>query len=220
VLSTQDRERAVALLAKIRARGHDAMACDGAAVVASGAMIPMRAFTLGDVSVTLDDRPDELPYDDILALLRASHRKQIEQTSETKEKKLNPGMALATGGLVMTKTVTKQSTAQTEEREQVLYAFRKSGQTPWLLRETGARYRGPAIAPTSLENFTRTVAKLRERAPGAAYDERLMQTRKVAERTVRSSVGGVETAQTTVDGGVDLAAHLLALGAARKMRGA
>jgi len=90
-------------------------------------------------------------------------------------------MAIATGGLIMSKKTTREVTTKTETREQVLYLFRKSGGAPWILRERAARYMGLGadLRPTSLENFGTTIRRLRELAPLAFYDERLMSGRPV-----------------------------------------
>jgi len=76
----------------------------------------------------------------------------------------------------------------------VLYLFRKSGATPWILREQGTHYEalGARLAPTAAPNFVTTVAELRARAPQACYDERL-----VARRTASPTE-------------LDLLAHLVA----------
>ena len=54
------------------------------------------------------------------------------------------------------------------------------------------------LRPTSLDNFATTLQRLRERAPDAAYDERLVNS-----RPIRGVAEGVEA--------TDILAHLLAL---------
>jgi hypothetical protein len=138
-----------------------------------------------------------LPYADIVALLKATHRTEETGVSEEKERKFRPGMALATGGLVLSKTIKRQVVTRTESREQVLYVFTRSGD-PWILRERSARYAGlgAALAPTSLENFRTTLDQLRQRAPHAVYDERLQ-----SPRTIRGIADG--------SAATDLLAHLI-----------
>jgi len=100
---------------------------------------------------------------------------------------------------VMSKTTKRDVVTRTERREQVLYIFRRSGSPPWLLEERSARYvaLGEALRPTSLENFSSAIARLREHAPGATYDERLMTS-----RPIRGVAAGAEA--------TDILAHLLA----------
>lgn len=198
VRRTEDKAQALDLLARLRARGHGAAACDASAVVAAEAMIPMRRFRLGPSAVALDDRPGEtLPYDDLLALVAAVHRTQTHVETHVTEKKLSITRAIVTSGLSMTKTVKKEMHSTTEERDNVLYLFRRSGAKPWLLREGAVADwsgHGQPLAASRLENFRLAIGALRAGAPGAAFDDRLV-SRKTQD--------------------ADLLAHLLALWTAR-----
>ncbi len=216
VRTTPDRAQALDLLARLRGRGHRAVACDAAAVVSSGAMVAMRRFRLEDGAVALDGDEAALPYGDIVALIAAVHRRRTDTESRTQESKFSMSRALLTSGLSMTKTVTTRAHTSSEEREGVLYAFRRSGATPWILREHGTAWGslGPAVAATESENFRRAVTALRERAPGAAFDERLV-TRKASGRAAVSGGAGATTVTTSSDAAIDLLAHLLALWLAR-----
>ena len=71
---------------------------------------------------------------------------------------------------------------------------------------TGSRGR------SELENFGVLVRVLRERAPRAAYDERLLAARPLTDRVRAGPNGGVSS--STSDG-VDLLAHLVAMAASR-----
>jgi hypothetical protein len=217
VKTTPDRALALDLLARLRARGHGAVACDAAAVVASEDMVAMRRPRLEADAVTIDDRPNErLPYSDVLALLPAVHQRRVDTATQTRETKLSMGRAVMTGGLAFTKSVKTTSHAATEERDVVLYVFRKSGEPPWLLRERGTGWAslGLPLAPSEGENYRLAVAALRERAPGARFDDRLM-TRKAGERSSLSGGGGNTTVKTSSQAGVDVLAHVLALWIAR-----
>jgi hypothetical protein len=218
VKTTPDRQVALELLARLRARGHGAVACDAGAVVSSENMVAMRRPRLEADAVTLDDRADEpLPYADVLALLPAVHQLRVESSTQKRETKLSMSRAVMTGGLAFTKTVKTDTRTASEERDVVLYVFRRSGATPWLLHERGTTWAGLGLplAPSEGENYRAAVAALRERAPGAAYDERLL-TRKAAERASLSGSGGNTTVKSSSQAGVDLLAHLLAMWIARK----
>lgn len=200
VLATVDPARARAASRAITGSGHRAVSCDRAEVIASSNMTALSAFRFDASGLRAHEgEPAELDYRDIGALLRATHRSATETTETVKERKLRPVMALATGGLVMSKKTSREVTTRTEQREQVLYVFSAGGSPPWILRERGTDYRGLGadLRPTSLENFQTTIRRLRERAPHAAYDERLM-----SGRTISGVAGGVEAA--------DILAHLLA----------
>jgi len=218
VLTAADRARALALLKALRARGHGAVAIDAAVVVSSEAMVSMRRFGLEEGALTAEG--ERLPHGEILALIRAMHRTRTETRAEVKTKKFSPGRALVTGGLLVSKTVSREETSITEESQQVLYIFRADGGTPWLLRERGTQYAalGGALSPSSAQNFLTAIARLRERAPQAVYDERLMATRKVPSRVAVKGGGAAGSASVSSASGVDLLAHLIALWVGRGAR--
>lgn len=200
VTATVDEARANRAAAAIVRHGHVAVACDRADVTPSARMTSLRSFRLEADCL----RPDagsgaRLPYADIGALLRATHRSTTETTETVKERKFRPVMAAATGGLVLSKKTTREVTTRIELREQVLYVFPRTGSAPWILREREAHYGGLGadLSPSSAASFQTTIARLRERAPHAKYDERLM-----SGRPIRGVAEGVDAA--------DILAHLLA----------
>jgi hypothetical protein len=200
VLATVDEARAAAAKASIARLGHVAVSCDRGALVKSRDMTALVGFAFTPSGLIADERDgEELPFDDIGALLRGSQRSTTETTEEIKERKLRPVMAVATGGLIMSKKTTREVTHVTEEREQVLYLFRRSGAAPWILRERQARYGGlgKELGPASSGNFMTLLKRLRAAAPHAPYDERLMSGRPIR--------GVAEGGEAT-----DLLAYLLA----------
>jgi len=211
VLRTPDRDRATQLLLALRGRQHGAVAIDDAAVAASHMMSALRSFQLTPTSVIADEtNPDvALPFDDVLAFVRAMHRTQFQTTTETKEKQFSLGRAAMSGGLMMRKSVKGTQTKTTEEREGVCYVFRKSGETPWIVRTSQPRFAalGAHLKGNSHQNFVETLRQLRELAPDAAYDERLL-TRRGVDRIARSGGGN---ATVSSESGVDLLAHLVAM---------
>jgi hypothetical protein len=217
VRTTPDKGLALELLARLRGRGHGAIACDAGAVVASNAMVSMRRFRLGETAIALSGQPGlELPYDDVLALVAAVHRTRVETETHLREKKFSVSRAIMTSGLSMTKAVSTDAHAGTEDREAALYVFRRSGATPWILRENGTDWSGHGrpVAPTRAENFRTAVEAMRARAHGAVFDDRLV-TRKARETAALRTGSGSKSVTTSSDGGVDLLAHLLALWIAR-----
>jgi hypothetical protein len=201
VLATVDETRARAAFEAIRRHGHVPIACQRSDVVPSQHMTPLREFRLAEDALVADaGSGDRLSYPDIAVLLRAMHKTTTVGVEEVKERKFRPVMAIATGGLVLSKTTKREVTTRTEAREQVLYIFPRPSSVPWLLRERSARYGGlgAELRPTSLDNFARTTQRLRQRAPEAAYDERLMNS-----RPIRGVADGIEAS--------DILAHLLAI---------
>jgi hypothetical protein len=217
VRTTPDKEQAIHLLGHLRARGQGAVAFDSSAVVPSSAMTSMRRFRFGPSSVVLADGPADLRYDDVSALIAAVHRRHTASETETHDRKISFARAVASGGLVMTKTVKREARTESTERESVLYLFRRSGGTPWLLRERGTSWAGHGrpMSPLASENFRTTVSILREQASHAVYDDRLVTKRSAPERFVVSSTPGGTTTTSSSDAGIDLLAHVLALWIAR-----
>jgi hypothetical protein len=100
---------------------------------------------------------------------------------------------------VVTKTTERASTTRADSKEQVLALYRRAGR-PLALRETTAHYDalGAERGPTTIMNFARAVDRIRRLAPGAPYDDRLVQ------RKLRDG-----------DGGIEVVAHLVAMSVAR-----
>ena len=214
VLMTRSRPQALDLLAQLRARKHAAVACDSSAVVPAAAMVQVRKFLLAPRELVIEapvatDAPITVPYAEIVALVRAIHRSTVETRDAVKERKLRPFAAIATGGDMLTKTVKHEVRTVSEEREQVLYLFRRRG-VPCLLRESTGQYAGlgERVRPTRLENFATTLRLLREQAPLAPFDTRLASVRKLPELPADD---GAPRAFDPVNGGVDVLAHLIAM---------
>ncbi len=200
VLATVDEKLAQRARAAIVRHGHVPVLLDRRDVVSSAQMVPVREPRfLPEGLVASQDSAAPLQYAEIAVLLKATHRTTSETTQTIKERQLRPVMAIATGGLVISKTVTRSVSSSSVQSEAVLYLFPHGSRTPWLLRERHAHYGGlgTALKPTSLENFAAVVRRLRESAPGARYDERL-----TSARPMRGVADGIEA--------TDLFAHLLA----------
>ena len=176
VLSTPDADHAAALVAKLRARGHDAQICRASDVVAAGAMISMRRFRLDDDAIVAPDRDARLPWAGIATFVRATRRTRTEETAIVKHKKLDLGRAVVTGGLIMRSTSKTERVIHRDDSELVLYLFRGDGETPWLLTERGTHFRalGSDVATVAAKNFEVVVDQLRARAPHARFDDRLV----------------------------------------------
>lgn len=216
VLRTDDRDRATSLLAALRGRGHEVVAFDDAAVVASSAMTTPRLFRFeGGALVASGAVESHLPLADVLAIVRAVHQSRTETTTTTKEKQTSLARAALTGGLVRSKTVEKQTSSRAEEREPVAYLFRASGEPPWLLAASRLRYDalGARLAPSQHENFETLLRMVQEQAPQAPLDARLLAFRSAPE-VVRSGRTGEHRGSSA--GHVDVLAHTVALALRRR----
>ncbi len=175
VMSTVDEEAARAVLAKLHGRGHRAILVHTAAVIPHDAMVIMRSFGLEPEALVQSE--ERLPWGDITALVRARHHQQHDTVAKVKEKKFDLGRAVASGGLIMRKTTTKEVVTHHENTEQVVYVFHGAAEVPWLLRQERANYSGlgAQLAPTSILNFGIAVQEFRKRAPGARFDDSLIR---------------------------------------------
>jgi hypothetical protein len=216
LLRTEDRARAIDLLAKLRGRGHDAVACDASAVVSSAAMTHVRSFVLEPEALRVSGasgQDDRVEWASAVALVRAVHRTRSESIEKNTSQKLDLGRAAMSGGMMVTKKVTTTTKHASEEREPVLYVFRQNG-APLLFEQSRTRYEGlgAELRPSQLENFATLVRVLRERAPYAAFDERLLAPRAGNDR-IRAGAHGAVSSSTS--DGVDLLAHLVAMAVSR-----
>jgi hypothetical protein len=221
LLRTDDRTRALEVLGQMRARGHDVVACDAAAVISSEAMLHVRSFRIepdGFVAIAADGGEQRVAWSDVVALVRAIHRRRSEQIEKSEERSFSLGRAALSGGVLVSKTVTKSKVQSVEEREQVLYVFRHGG-VPLLVNQSRTQYQGlgTELRPVQIENFTTLVRLLRERANAAPYDERLLGPRPgLALDRVR--VGAAGSHSSSSSDGIDLLAHIIALAVARAPR--
>ncbi len=213
----ESRERTTDLLGKLRARGHDAIACELDTVVASDDMFRPKAFRFegGDLIGIGNGEERRLPLTDIFALVRANHLTRSEQTVVERNRSVSIGRAALTGGILATKTRTTEKRLVTDEREPVLYVFRLDG-APWLLASTHLRYDGlgPDMKISKVENFEVLVRLLRERAAGAPYDARLLAVRPATTVVETSSTRTSTSSSSTLD----VLAHLVAIWLGRTAR--
>lgn len=181
VATTPDGARAASLAEALRAHGHRALVCASADVVAADDMVSLRRFALDDDALVAGDRGERLPWSDIAVLVRAFDRRRSETSTTVTEKKLDMVRLVASGGLIRNKTTKREVVTRADDSEPVLYLFRTSGATPWILREQGTHYEalGKKLSPAAGPNFVTAVAELRARAPHARYDERLVTRRGI-----------------------------------------
>ncbi len=217
VLRTEDRARAIDVVGKLRSRGHDAAHCDLDAVTASEDMFRPKAFRLeaGDFVGIGQGEERRLPLAAVTALVRATHVTRTEDVVVDRQRKISIGRVALTGGLLATKTAEKESTRVTHEREPVLYVFRADA-APWLLASTQLRYDGLAqdMKISKMENFEVLVRTLRELAPWAAFDARLLSVR--ANTTVVAA--GPKHLAMSSSASFDVLAHIVAMSLSRTAR--
>lgn len=215
-LRTNDRREAELHLANLSRRGHEAVGFDASAVVPSSEMGEVRTFAFRPEALSVEVRGRaemSVPYEDFLCFVRAVHRVTERHTEVKAERVIDFRKIALTGGLMMSKTLEKEQTTRVEEREHVLYVFRRTAQ-PLLLGAQRAKYTGlgEELRPTQLANFERTIELLRSHAPFAPYDARLV-TLRTPQSHLSVSARGQETVSSA--GVVDVLAHVVAMALSR-----
>ena len=173
-----DNARAQAQATALEAAGFTAIACDPRMAPGDDDRLLARALewsATGDLVATDGAGTREAVAPDSLVLIQRGVR--VTTTAEvTKEKhrRLSPGRALLSGGLILTKTVEVQSTRTTTQSERFLLLHQRDGQPDVVLYEHRLDYRflGADMQPTSIANFEILLARLRAWAPRVAVDER------------------------------------------------
>jgi hypothetical protein len=138
-----------------------------------------RAFTLDEAGVTFTPRFGDattFAWSDVLALLRGLRASRVDVSRTEKARRFSVGTAVATGGLVMTRTSTSTVRSSEEETEQVILVYARDGRAAILPeRQLEFACLGAGMQPSSTGNMVELARRLRERAPGAFYDERLLR---------------------------------------------
>jgi hypothetical protein len=166
------------LVIKLRQGGFDAILLKEDEIETETEQFVVRKFRLGVNALILESRQEEslaVDYSSIDLIIRGTSIAQATITETVKEKKFDPGMALLTSGLKMTKTTEKnlESTTQTREGFFLLYA---GGLKTLVFREGSLIYDslGINLQPTRQGNFFYLLEVLRKRSPDSLYDDRLL----------------------------------------------
>jgi hypothetical protein len=215
VLAQLAPEPAASLVARLRQAGLAVVSVE-TPVPSDARRTVARTLELGAAGVKFQPRsgaPVELPWGEVAAILRGVSVARAETTSVQESKQFSLTTALVTQGLKMSKTVEKTVRSQQEQAEQVILVYGRGGQRV-VLREQGVDYSclGAAMQPTRTANILAVGRMLRERAPGAFHDERLV---RLGRRPLPMFIGGeVQTtqgAQTRIEppSGLDVLAEVL-----------
>lgn len=208
-----DAPTAERLLHAVSERGHGCVASDTERIPAASSMFVPRNFSFTDSALIGTSRVEEtleMPFAEVLGLVRATAVMDETTTVETKKRKLSLGRMAMTGGLVPSKTVTKRQSSTRVEREQVLYIFRRTARDHMVLRESELQYSGlgVGVGHSRHENFNILIDLVRKGAPECFFD-----TRFVSQRPSRlphgAIVGGsVEATELDLAVFVLIVAHL------------
>jgi len=163
--------------ARLRAHGFDTLLLGEEEIEDDERRFVVRGFGLGTEELSVESNGGArlaVRYQDVELLLRGIRIVEHESAAPPPKRKLSPVRAVLSGGLILTKSVRQPRPPPVEEREGFLQLYAR-GMPPLAWREGRLLYRslGRALLPSRHANFLQVVAELRQRCPGATYDERL-----------------------------------------------
>lgn len=214
-------DAAEALVKTLQGAGLAALAIDESEVADR---VTARTVTFGTAQVTFTPRagaPLSMAWEDVAVILRgaSSLRTQSEHTEKTTKVAL--GTALVTGGLKLTKTTEKSVRGSQEETSQVVFVFDRGGRGA-VLPEIGLDFSclGPAMQPSRTANMVTLARLVREQAPAAFYDERLLRLGRrplpfVLGGAVQVVSGATSHSRLNTAQGLDVLAEAMRLGVAQ-----
>lgn len=217
ILASLAPQPAAALVAELRNEGVAALTVERSAA-SEGPRVVARTAVLGPTGGTFQARTGaalELPWAEVVTLLRGISAIRSETAVTEKSSKFSVSTALATQGLKMSQTFEKTTRSQQEETEQVILIYGRSGQHIVLRdRELDFSCLGAEKQTTRPANMTVLARVLKERAPSAFYDERLL---RLGRRSLPMFLGGetrvqhgkVEKTQVDTSGGLELLGEIL-----------
>jgi len=205
VASFADQQQAMGLVEKVSRGGIKALIVDATAVRLRGCFFIVRRFKFEDHVLKIEahnGQQGSLPYAEIGLLLTGTSVAGFSETKTIVEKKFSMGKTLLAGGIPMTKKVERQEEVLSEEREQVLYVYTHDQPTAvFCLNVMNYDGFGEEMKLSRKLNFSHLISQLRLHAPGATFDDRLLN-RSNQVRLLGSGQGR--------EASLDLAAEILA----------
>ncbi|MCB9787699.1 MAG: hypothetical protein H6744_13535 [Deltaproteobacteria bacterium] len=167
-----------ALASRLDAAGFATIVRDAATVERDAFWSPVRSFVVEPRSLLITPvggDPHPLPWAAIRLILRGTDIARSTTTTTATEKKFSVGRAVVSGGLVRNKKVKVQHTHDEQTREGFLHVY-AAGHPVSVFVETAVDYTGlgELLQSARTANFLVLLGLLRERAPQAAFDERLL----------------------------------------------
>lgn len=208
---------AEALVAALRRAGLAALSID-ARVPTDRDRVVVRSFALDDGGATFAPRAGEatrVPWPEVQAVLRGQRTSRSEVERREESNRLSIGAAVATGGLQMTREVSRTVRSSNERTEQVILVYPRQGRAA-LLAESEVDFSclGERLQPSSTANMGELAGRLRAHARGAFHDDRLVRLGRrplpfVAGGESRSQAGDVTTTHRDSTGSLDVLAEVM-----------
>jgi hypothetical protein len=196
LLARLEPDEASILVAALRKAGLATLAVDARCPTDKDRTVA-HSFVLDPSGVTFTPRVGssmQVEWTEVLAILRGIRASRLEVERTEKSKRFSVGTAIVTGGLVMTRTSAKAVRSSEETSEQVILVYARDGRAVTLAEhELDFSCLGSRMQPSSTGNMVELARLLRERAQGAAYDERLL---RLGRRPLPFLAGGQSRSQT------------------------
>jgi hypothetical protein len=205
VASFADPRKAGELAQKLKLSGIAAMVIDATAFRMREGYLIVRRFELDGHSLKVETGNGQrtaISYEEIDLLLAGTKTVGYTETKKITERKLSVGQTILSGGIPISKTVTRKVDVNTEEQEKFLYLY-AGDRPPTVFSQNGVNYDGLGTdMKLSRElNFTYLISRLRQLCPGATFDDRLHN--RAGQTRLLGPVQGQEA-------NLDLAAAILA----------
>jgi hypothetical protein len=172
------KERAEQLSEQLNSAGFKSVVLTAGEIAGEGPPWIVRSFGLGEGELhieTVDDKGLDIPFRDVGLILCGISISRDTTTETVKQRSINLGRAVLTGGMILTKTTKTTRDVTTEARERFINLY--APDAPLIVfRENSLDYNplGSARKLSRSENFAHVVAELRRRCPNALYDDRLL----------------------------------------------
>jgi hypothetical protein len=173
-----EKERAEQLLQQLQSAGFTAVVLTAGEIETAAFAWIVRRFGIGKRELHIEtekgDNPD-ISFQDIDLILQGIRISHDTTTETVKERSMELGRAVLSGGMMINKTTKTTRDITTESRERFVNLY--AGDAPTIVfRENALDYTslGSARKLSRSENFTFLVTELRRCCPGVRYDERLM----------------------------------------------
>lgn len=173
-----EQEQAAVLAGQLESGGFNAAVLSGVELESEAGQWNIRRFGLDEHALrveSVDGQSRTLAYQDIDLILRGTGISSSTSIETTKERKFDPGAAVLSGGLKMTK-MTKTTREVTKEEREGFFTLYAASIPPLLFRENSLVYDalGAARGLSRSANFMQLTTEMRRRCSAARYDDRLL----------------------------------------------
>ncbi len=208
---------AAALVAALRKADLPALAIDAQVPTDADRTRALR-IELAPEQVTLTPRAGEplrVAWPDVLAVLRGSRESSTEAERTETSRSLSLGRAIATGGLVMTRSSSKTVRSSDTSYQQVILLYARDGRSAALIEgQVDFTCLGPDLQPSSTTNMATLGQRFRQLARGAFHDDRLLRLGRrplpfVAGNETRSATSAMIVTRRDTAASLDVLAEVI-----------